>query len=133
MRLETIERAGQGWRGNLLVCSHLEVIERIEHRVTGVPTPGRGVQRVPRSARHPTTVRFLEILDEDLRRELETLLSGARDVATGRRLRDAGWAAKPIDVRLEDDREYSDCVISRPINPHGALETLEFTLTHPQL
>src|SRR4051794_9355248 len=108
MTMQRRVSAGQAYRTEELVCSELIVTENVEVRANRVPLPGTGGYDVKEHVIHqPTTVRFVQIDDAELRRELHQLVAGALDVDLRRRQRDAGWAVRPLEVVLEYERRLA--------------------------
>ena len=125
-------RRGEAFRDGRLVA-RIELTRRGELRRTRVALPGTGGYGYKESwIGHPSSIRFVEILDEGLGQELERLAAGARDVEQGGR--DRGWCPSPLDVRLLTDETGAEtvvrCWIDRPLNPYGRVERVLFGARH---
>jgi hypothetical protein len=131
---ETQQLHGRAFRAGEPVCEDLEITVRWEERVGSIPAPGsnREVLR-DRSARGPSTVRFLGRISDEFHGELEALAAAARDPDEQRRQRDARWAPKPIDLVLDKGPGLTGCRVSRPLDTVGSLTELDFEIRHDDL
>jgi hypothetical protein len=109
-------------RGEAVVGGGI-VVRRIDRRAVEVPIPGQAPGLKDVSRRGPTTLQ-IEEADPGLREELEQLLEIASDIELARQRR--GWAPEPVTIEVEGERYKAR--IDRPINPYGAVESVEFQL-----
>ncbi len=106
------------------------MIRRFELRAAAIPRAGSQVVSYKvLSVSGPSTIRITEP-DRELASELQRLLAGARDVEIGRR--DRGWRPEPISV-VVDGVAYEQCLLDRPFNPYGTIESVEFRIRHGEL
>lgn len=132
--MEVQEASGQAYRDGRLVAAEVLLIERFQARRIAVPaSAGRSAFRQP-VVRHPSSVWFSSIEDEELYRELAELIAGACDPERARPQRDSGWVPKPLDLLLDYARTVGGCVLRRPfeavpVSPQAA----EFPVAHPAL
>ncbi len=103
------------------------IISRFQPRAAVVPLPGQhAVGYKDLSTQGPTTIK-IEEPDPGFRVELERLQAAGRDIEIARR--DRGWRPQPVSVKVSES-VYEECVLDRPLNPYGPLDTTEFELHH---
>jgi hypothetical protein len=126
---EFIER-GRALREGEVVDAEIAVTRRGEIQAIPVARPGSmstGHKPVP--VRGETTIRF-DDPSPALRAELDRIVELAKDPDLQRKNR--GWAPASITIEIESG-VYTDCAISRPLNPYGPTLDLDYGLTHEDL